>query len=231
MEALAVGAGGTFLAALTEAERRILLSCGTVRTWSRGSALFHERQASDRVIVVRRGRVKLVAMTEEGREVLLAIAGPGDVVGELSALDGRPRSATAFAVDQVEAITVPPDELVSLLESSPQAALAVVRQLAGRLRDADRKRVEFAAHDSVGRVAARLVELCERFGDRDEEGHTHIDLPLSQDELAGWVGSSRESVAKALQTMRRAGWVVTDRRSITVLDLVSVRRRASLPSV
>lgn len=226
MEALAAEAGGTFLAALSDAERRALLACGTVRTWSRGTALFHERQASDRVIVIRQGRVKLVAMTEEGREVLLAIAGPGDVVGELSALDGRPRSATALAVEEVEAITLPPVELVSLLEGSPGAALAVIRQLAGRLRDADRKRVEFAAHDSVGRVAARLVELCERFGAQDVEGHTHIDLPLSQDELAGWVGSSRESVAKALQTMRRAGWVVTDRRAITVLDLDSVRRRS-----
>lgn len=226
MEALAEQVGGTFLAALPEAERRALLACGTVRIWPRGTALFHERQASDRVIVIRQGRVKIVAMTEEGREVLLAIAGPGDVVGELSALDGRPRSATALAVDEVEAITLPPDELVSLLEGSPQASLAVVRQLASRLRDADRKRVEFAAHDSVGRVAARLVELCERFGAQDADGHTHIDLPLSQDEMAGWVGSSRESVAKALQTMRRAGWVVTDRRAITVLDLDSVRRRA-----
>jgi CRP-like cAMP-binding protein len=216
----------SFLGALTPDERGAQLVRGTVRSFERGVALFHERQASDRVVVLRSGRVKLTSVTENGREILLAIAGPGDVLGELSALDDQPRSATAIAIEQVEAVTIAPSDLVAFLESCPHAALGVIRQLARRLRDADRKRVEFAAQDSVGRVAARLVELCERFGE-ETNGTIHIDLPLSQDELAGWIGSSREAVAKALQTLRRLGWIETHRREITVLDLESVRRRAN----
>jgi CRP-like cAMP-binding protein len=199
---------------------------GTVRTFPRGVALFHERGTSDRVVVLRRGRVKLTSVTEQGREILLAIAGPGDVLGELSALDDQPRSATAIAIEEVEAVTIAPADLVGFLESCPSAALGVIRQLARRLRDADRKRVEFAAQDSVGRVSARLVELCERFG-TEVDGSVTIDLPLSQDELAGWIGASREAVAKALQTLRKLGWIETHRREITVLDLESVRRRAN----
>lgn len=217
---------GSFLGALTPDERGALLLRGTVRAFPRGMALFHERQASDRVLLLRSGRVKITSTTDQGREVLLAIAGPGDVLGELSALDDQPRSATAIAMEDVEAVSIAPGDLMSFLESCPRAALGVIRQLAGRLRDADRKRVEFAAQDSVGRVAARLVELCERFGD-ERNGSVQIDLPLSQEELAGWIGASREAVAKALQTLRRLGWIETQRRGITVLDLEAVRGRAN----
>jgi CRP-like cAMP-binding protein len=100
-----------------------------------------------------------------------------------------------------------------------------MKMLSRRLRDADRKRAEFAAQDSMGRVAARIVELAERFGAPAEAG-VRIDLPISQEELAGWTGCSREAVSKALQAMRRVGWIETQRRSITALDLDALRRRA-----
>lgn len=100
-----------------------------------------------------------------------------------------------------------------------------MRMLGRRLRDADRKRGEFTAQDSMGRVAARIVELAERFGESSETG-VHIDLPISQEELAGWTGCSREAVSKALQAMRGLGWIETQRRSITALDIEALRRRA-----
>jgi CRP-like cAMP-binding protein len=94
-----------------------------------------------------------------------------------------------------------------------------------RLREADRKRVEFGASDTIGRVAARLVELAQRYGRPAERG-VRIDLPITQEELASWVGSSREGVNKALHTLKGLRWVETERRSITVLDLEALRRRA-----
>jgi CRP-like cAMP-binding protein len=99
--------------------------------------------------------------------------------------------------------------------------------LSERLRDADVKRIGFAASDTVGRVASRLVELADRFGEEDERGETLITLPLTQEELAAWCGSSREATAKALQTLRSLGWVETARRRITVHDLASLRARAA----
>ena len=103
--------------------------------------------------------------------------------------------------------------------------MLLLELLASRLRDADRKRMEFASADTVGRVCARLDELQARFGTRDGDDIV-IDLPITQEELAGWCGSSREATARALQTLRDLGWVETRRRQFVVRDLEAVRGRA-----
>jgi CRP/FNR family transcriptional regulator, cyclic AMP receptor protein len=216
----------SFLSSLSPEEDATLRAAGVVRSFSRGTALFHERQASDRVLVVLDGRVKVGCTSEDGREIILAIRGPGDLLGELSAIDGEPRSATATALEPVEALAVGAPDFAAFLVSHPNVALRIMRMLSRRLRDADRKRVEFAAQDTLGRVAARLVEMCERFGE-PVGGGTRIDLPISQEELAGWTGSSREAVSKALQSMRELGWIETRRREIAVRDLDAIKRRAA----
>jgi CRP/FNR family transcriptional regulator, cyclic AMP receptor protein len=220
------GTDEVFLAVLSQAEADALRALGVVRSYPRGTALFHEHQNPDRVAVLLTGCVKLSSVSEEGKEVVLAIRGPGDLLGELSAIDGEPRSATGVALEPVEALVVPADDFRRFLERNPRVALLIMTMLSRRLRDADRKRVEFAAHDSMGRVAARIVELSERFGDRIEAG-LRIDLPISQEELAGWTGCSRDSVVKALHAMRGLGWIETERRRITVLELDDLRRRAA----
>src|SRR5438128_1275792 len=218
--------GEVFLTALSETEVGALREHGVVRTYPRGTALFHEQQAPDRVVLLLAGCVKLSALSEDGKEVVLAIRGPGDLLGELSAMDGQPRSATATALEPVEALVIPAGDFRAFLERNPRVSLLLVTMLSRRLRDADRKRVEFTAQDSTGRVAARVVELSERFGDRVENG-LKIDLPISQEELAGWTGCSRDSVVKALHAMRELGWIETERRRIVVLDLDALRRRAA----
>jgi CRP/FNR family cyclic AMP-dependent transcriptional regulator len=101
----------------------------------------------------------------------------------------------------------------------------LLRTLTGRLRDADRKRVEFGSYDAISRVSLRLVELADRFGETTPTG-VRITLPFTQDELAGWVGASREAVVKALATLRRMGYVRTQRKSVVVCDVPALRRRA-----
>jgi CRP-like cAMP-binding protein len=97
--------------------------------------------------------------------------------------------------------------------------------LAARLRDADRKRLEFAALDTLGRVAWRLLELSERFGHEGEEGIS-VELPLSQEQLAAWCGASRESTVKALTSLRGLGCIATGRRHVVIRDLEGLRLRA-----
>jgi CRP/FNR family cyclic AMP-dependent transcriptional regulator len=220
------GVSTGFLGALSAPERDALQERASRRRHTRGAVLFHEHDDSDRVIVVLSGRVKVSTVTEDGREVVLAFRGPGDLVGELSAIDRRPRSATVSAVEAVEALTLAASEFRAFLHAHPRVALLLIEMLTRRLRDADRKRVEFAAHDTVGRVSARLVELAETHG-RAAGGGVEITLPLSQEELAGWTGASREAVGKALQLMRGLGWVATQRRRITVLDLEALRARSA----
>jgi CRP-like cAMP-binding protein len=187
------------------------------RKFARGQALMHVGQVPHDVLVLRSGRVKVSAATESGRQILLAFRGPGDLVGELAALDERPRSASIAALEPVEALALTHEQFRALLEQHPSAAMALLRVLSDRLRDADAKRVQIAGYTALGRVAFCLLELCERFGEA-EDGAVDILLPLSQEELAGWAGSSLESVARALQTMRGLGWIETRRRAIRVLD-------------
>lgn len=184
----------------------------------------NEGERSDRMVVIVAGYAKVSYFTEEGREVLLAIRGPGDLLGELAALDGEPFSATVTALEDVEALIMTVDDFRTVLTRYPDVGLNLFKSLSRKLRDADRKRVEFAAYDSVGRVASRLVELAETFGVDTLDG-IRIGLPLTQEELAGWTGCSREAVAKALQSLRNRNLIETHRRGVTVRDLEGLRQR------
>ena len=197
---------------------------GTRRRYPRGSTLLNEGDRSDRMVILVSGQAKVSYFTDEGREVLLAIRGPGDLLGELAALDGEPFSATVTALEDIDAVMMTVEQFRTVLKEEPDVALSLFKTLSRRLRDADRKRVEFAAFDSVGRVASRLVELAEGFGEKTLDG-IRIVLPLTQEEIAGWTGSSREAVAKALQTLRNRGLIETHRRGVTVKDLDALRAR------
>jgi CRP/FNR family cyclic AMP-dependent transcriptional regulator len=191
----------------------------------RGQALFTEGDLAERVFVIERGWVMISSIAPGGREVVLGIRGPGDVVGDLSALDGAPRSATALAVGDVEATVAPGSALTRALNDIGKAT-ELLRILAARLRDADRKRLEFAALDTLGRVAWRLQELGERFGEETSEGVV-VELPLSQEQLASWCGASREATVKALSALRSLGCIATGRRSVVIRDAEALRRHAA----
>lgn len=216
---------GRFLDALTPRDLEALRALGRQRRHRAGEVLFREGDPGDAVLVVLSGRVKLHGVTETGREAVLGVREPGDLIGEMSAIDGAPRSATATAFEPVEVLAVPPSAFTAFLARTPGVAVVVLRTVMARLRDADRKRVEFVAQDTVGRVCARLVELGERFGRPCDDG-VEIDLTITQEELAGWTGSSREAVIKALHALRELRWVATRRRGITLLDVDALRRRA-----
>ena len=220
------GALGGFAGALTADEREQLSREGRRRRFPRGATLFNEGERSDRVILLLSGRVKISYFTEDGREVVLALRSAGDILGELSALDGEPRSASAIALEPVDALLLSADRFRDFLSARPRVALLLLEMLACRLRDADRKRVEFGAYDTVGRVARRLVELADRFGERDGDT-VHIVLPLSQDELAGWIGASRKAVGNALAWLRARNLIETRRRGVSIRDLEGLRKRAT----
>ena len=214
-----------FLAELEADERAGLEQLGAVRRYRRGDVLFHQGDDAGAVVVLRDGHVK-ATMLNDGREVILAFPGPGELLGELSAVDGQPRSATVRAVDEVEALVIPGSAFRGFLERRPRVALVLLRGVAQRLRESDRQRVDYAVNDVVVRVAGRLVELCDRFGCADGAA-IDIGLAITQDELAAWAGASREAVAKAMALLRTLGWVQTERRRILVLDLPALRRYAT----
>ncbi|MBW3657438.1 MAG: Crp/Fnr family transcriptional regulator [Actinobacteria bacterium] len=194
------------------------------RRLRRGVTLFCEGDRSDTVAYLLSGRVKVSYHTRTGVEVVLAVHGPGQLLGELSAIDGSPRSASVVALEPVDVVLVPAVTFRRFLTTHPDLTLRLLELLAERLRDADRKRVEFGSHDVVGRVAARLSELTERYGVAGD-GTVDVELPLTQDELAAWVGASREGVSKALRVLRERGVIATGRRRIIVHDRDELARR------
>ena len=211
---------------LSEQDLADLCAAGRVRRHPRGGILVLEGSDPEEVLVLRRGRVKVSYETVDGREVLLAVRGPGAMLGELSAIDGEPRVATVSAIEDVEAVSVSVSQFHAFLRSHPDAAIALLRTLSRRLRESDRKRVEFASSDTVGRVARLLLDLADEHGEPDGGG-VRITLPLSQQELAAWTASSREAVNKALRALRARGWVTTHRRAIVILDAGALQRRAA----
>jgi CRP/FNR family transcriptional regulator, cyclic AMP receptor protein len=214
----AVGYGREMLEALREHGRKV--------SYQAGERLLHEGDPGDSVTLILAGRVKVTHTGSEGHETLLDFRGPGELVGELSALDQAPRSSSVTAIEAVEALLVPVGTFRGLLEE-PGFALELLGMLSSRFRDADRKRIEFGASDSVGRAAARIAELAERYGEPSGDG-TVIALPISQEELAGWTAVSRAGMASALRTLRELGWIETERRRITVRDVDALRSRARI---
>jgi CRP-like cAMP-binding protein len=157
--------------------------------------------------------------------VILGFRGPGELLGELSAVDQSTRSASATALEPLVALGLPGEAFRGLLDRRPAVTRALLHVLAVRLREADGQRLEMAAYDVPSRVARRLLELAARFG-RDCADGVEITLGLSQEELAGWAGCSREGVSKALATLRGLGWIDTRRRRIVVRDIAALRNFA-----
>ena len=216
---------GTFLALLDDRERAALLELGTHRGFPRGAVLMYEGEPGERVMILEEGRVKVTRIEPGGHETMLSIRDPGDVVGEVSLIDERPRLATVTALERVRALVIASSVFRAHLERTPRVAVALLEVEMRRFRETTLKRSQFAASDTTGRLAARIVELSERYGAEREDG-IEIDLALTQDDIAAWTGASRAGVAKAFQTLRELGWIETHRRRLVVHQLDALRRRA-----
>lgn len=219
------GSSLPFIERLRADELAALRSHAVTRQFPRGATVMHQAEVPGRVMVIERGYAKVTTLSDDGKEIVLAFRGPGDLLGELSALDGQPRSATVRALDSVEALALATSDFDAFLEQHPRVALEILRLVIARLREADRQQFEFAAYQTLGRVARRLVELAERFGEPCDSG-TRIALRISQEELAGWSGASREATSKALHDLRAMHLIETERRNITIRSVDELRRIA-----
>jgi CRP-like cAMP-binding protein len=211
---------------LTPATRAIVQALGRTVRYPPGTAVMFPGQLGDSVHFLKSGTVKIVAHGVGGKQTLLGLRGAGEILGEMSILDHQPRGSAVVAVDTVETFVVPAARFRAELERAPDLALIVMEFLVQRLRDADTKRAEYLSLDSTGRIAARIVELAERFGTGEDS--VTIALPMTQAELAGWAGASVESAGRALATLRKLGWIETERRRIVVHELEALRNRATI---
>lgn len=217
----------TFLDSLSSGDREALLAFGHQRAWSPGGVLVRTGEPAESAIVLLAGLVKIHKVARGGEEVLFAVAGAGDLFGEMSTIRAGLRSATVTALTAVEGVVLPASDLRSFFARHPSTVTALLDLALTRLYTADMQRLEFVASDSLGRVTSRLVELTERFGEQSDGGAIEVPLPLNQEELASWSGASRESTARALRALRQLGLIRTHRLHLTVLDLERLRNHAA----
>jgi CRP-like cAMP-binding protein len=197
-------------------ERQKLLSLATPMSYGRGDTIFHEGEPTTYAVLIETGTVKMVRQRPDGRDMILAMRGPNDLIGEMAAIDRLPRSAGAVAMGPVKAHLIEADPFDAFLDQFPRVMRLLLAFMAARQRDTDQRRVEQASESVAHRVAGELVELAERQGDGDRTRAE--EFVVSQTELAEVVGASREAVAKALSELRRKRLIETGRRFVRILD-------------
>ncbi len=189
--------------------------------YPRGRLLFGEREPSDFAVYLRKGYVKI---TVGGPNNIVGIRGPGEVVGEMAAIEKQPRTAGVYAMTEVDAVFVPAGEWIDFVRHDWSFTQSVLRLMGMRLREATRKQVELGELAIEQRVAKSLSELAEMIGDREEKG---VAVRISQAELAGLAGTTRESISRMLGKIWGDEITLTGRQKIIIRDQGKLAKIAS----
>jgi len=208
----------TLFAALEDVELDRVLNASEDLELVRGDVLFKEGEPADTLFVVQSGRVAIGNRSVDGRESMVALMEAGDLFGEMSLFDGTGRSADARALEPSLVLSVPFAPLRTILDERPALLWEVVKMLSGRLRQMDAALADAFFLDVTGRTAKRLLELA---GNAD-----NFEIPITQEELAGLIGASRERVNKAISAFMRLGWIEQSERSYTILKRRELEIRA-----
>ncbi len=197
----------------------------TIVQLARAERLFEEGASGDQLYVILDGKIKLTRAAADGRENLLSVLGPGEMFGELSLFDPRPRTASAVAVTDSSLAALAHANLRNWLTGRPDVALHLLQALAQRLRRANDVMADLVFTDVPGRVAKALLDLADRFGTKQEDG-LHVNHDLTQEELAQLVGASRETVNKALADFAARGWLQLAAKSVLLIEPERLRKRS-----
>lgn len=210
---------------LTDEDRADLLSMMSETTLRRGESLFHEGDSGDRLYVVTDGKVKLSHTADDGRENLIAVLGPGEIIGELTLFDLGARSSTVTAIAATSLLSLSHKDMMAYIDAHPAMAKSMLKELARRLRNTNQQMADLVFSDVPGRVAKALLDLAERFGERTPEG-IYVAHDLTQEELAHLVGASRETVNKSLADFTSRGWIRLEGRAVLLIQVQRLQRRA-----
>jgi CRP-like cAMP-binding protein len=198
-----------------------LRSVSTVRTVARNEVLFRRDEPAFEMYGIVSGRMAILTSSPDGRESLVAVLEEGSLFGELGLFDGGPRSADARALEETKVIVLGYEPLRTAIDAQPTLLWIITRLLARRLRATDDALADAVFLDVPARTAKRLLEIA---GDADQ-----FRLPMTQEDLAGLVGASRERVNKALSLFTRLGWIeVEGRNRYKILDRQALHERATL---
>jgi CRP/FNR family cyclic AMP-dependent transcriptional regulator len=218
---------GSLLGRMSARTRAGFLELGTAATYGARQQVIRQGEESHHVLVVLEGIMKVFVDTEFGRPVLLGLRGRGDLLGEMSVLEGRRRSANVTTCTAAQVKLVKSAQLRNFLDRNPDAWAAVAASLSSRLHWANNRRAEFVACPAPLRVGRVLAEITGRHGVRTKDGW-ELDVSLTQSEIASLAGVALATFEKALQLLHRSGLVRRQYRRIVVGDLEGLGRFGDL---
>ena len=196
------------------------------RSYSRGAVLFSQGDPGDALYGVVTGKVRISASSSDGKEMFLNLLEPGDAFGEIALLDGHSRTATASATVKSELIIITRDHFIELMKREPALVNHVIQLLCQRIRWASGLAEESALLSVPQRLARRLLILMKLHGHMTSTGS---ELKISQEELARFLGLSRQAVNQHLQNWRLRGWLTLGRSKIVIVDERALRGLVEAP--
>lgn len=202
-----------------------IAGAGRKAMFRKGNLLFQEGDAGDCLYVLLRGEVRVFVISEEGNAMGLVTLRPPETFGELAAIDGRPRSASAEALETTTVLVLDREVLLGMLAQRPELMRGILSSMSGVIRRLTGQTADLVFLDLPGRVAKLLMRLAE---DGGLEPGAVLDLKMTQSELAAMVGASRQAVNQALHSFERRGYLEVRGRQIIVKRPDVLRRRAGL---
>jgi CRP-like cAMP-binding protein len=212
-------------ARLSEADRARLCGIASARSYERGDAVFHEGEASELLITIASGRVKVVKMLPAGREMIVEILGPGDPLGAVASYEDRPYPASAIAIEPSVCLAFPRAPFFALLEGNPSLTRGLLAGLSVRIVQLTQRLTELAGARVEARFALLFLKLCERLGQPTADG-VGVPLSLSRQDLADLTGTTIETCIRVMSRWGKEGLVRTEREGFVVLDPEALRRLA-----
>ena len=197
---------------LTDEELQPIVDMATTRSLPANSIVVNEGDQTESLYVILSGRVKVFLSDEDGKEITLAIEGPGDYFGEM-VLDGGPRSASVMTVEPAQFSIIQKADIEKYLHNNPAVALNIIRQLISRIRTLTDSVRSLALLDVYGRLRKLLLDLAEE----QPDGERVIKEKITQQELANRVGASREMISKILKDLSIGGYIRVDKKIITIV--------------
>ena len=186
------------------------------RRFDKDQVIILAEEEGDALFIISSGQVKVSIVSEDGREVILSLLGTGSVFGELSLLDGKPRSANVVATENTGLYMLRRSDFLQLVYKVPQIAVGLLAELAARLRKTDRKIEGLALLDVTSRISETLLQLADEHGTETDDGVLLKSRPTHQ-QIANMSGTTRETVSRVLKRLEKQGYITTEGRTITIV--------------
>ncbi|MGC9002258.1 MAG: Crp/Fnr family transcriptional regulator [Dictyoglomus sp.] len=208
----------------SDEELEKLLVISKDKTYPKDAVIFQKGDLGNFFFLICSGRVKVIIETEEGKEGILSILYPTEFFGEMSLLDGEPRSATVVALEETRVIIIERNDFLILLYKHPELALKILKTLSLRLRKANRQIETLMFLDAPGKVARLLIDIAQERG-KKINNEILIDLEFTRQELGNLIGVSRETTTRILKSFEEDGILSIERNQVIIKDVWELKRR------